>query len=124
MRRLCIAVNKIALVVDLLDTPTADALWQAAPFDATAQIWGDEVYFSTPVSAAREKNARAVVEKGEIMFWPDGDAIAIAWGRTPASRGDEIRLAGPCNLWARTADDVAQLKSVRAGAPIRVERIG
>ncbi len=122
-RRLKITVDGIALTVDMFDTPTADALWQAAPFEARAQTWGDEVYFTTPVSVAREASARDVVARGEIAFWPDGDAIAIGFGPTPISRGDEIRLASPCNLWGRTADDVTRLKTVRAGAKIRVERV-
>jgi uncharacterized protein len=122
-RKLRIIVGDVSVAAELFDTPTADAIWQAAPFEARAMTWGEEVYFATPVSVPREAAARAVVAAGELAFWPDGDAIAIGFGRTPISQGDEIRLASPCNLWGRAADDVRRLKTVRAGAAIRVERI-
>jgi hypothetical protein len=122
LRQLNISIGDVLIRAELLDTPTAAALYQAAPFEAKASTWGEEVYFTTPISQAREPDARAVVEPGELAFWPDGDAIAIGFGRTPISQGNECRLASPCNIWGRALDDVKALKSVRAGAAIRVER--
>jgi hypothetical protein len=122
LRQLKITIGEVVIRAELFETPTADALWQAAPFEARASTWGDEVYFSTPISPAREADARAVVEPGELAFWTDGDAIAIGFGRTPISRGDECRLASPCNIWGRALDDVKALKAVRSGAAIRIER--
>lgn len=122
MRQLKITIGGVPIRAELLDTPTAAALYDAAPFDAVASTWGEEVYFRTPISCAREADARAVVQPGELAFWPDGDAIAIGFGRTPISRDGECRLASPCNIWGKALDDVRLLKSVRAGAAIKVER--
>jgi hypothetical protein len=123
MRKLKLTIGTVVLEAELFDTPTADALHGAAPFQARANTWGDEVYFSTPVDVTQEPGARDVMEPGDLAYWPPGHAIAIGYGRTPASRGDEIRLASPCNVWGRALGDVKQLKAVRAGTEIRVERV-
>ncbi len=120
--RLTIAIGGVTIRVALLDTPTAAALRDAAPFESAASCWGEEVYFTTPVSLPREPDARDVVTPGEIAYWPEGDAIAIAFGPTPISRAGESRLASPCNVWGRALDDVTALAAVSPGAPVRVER--
>jgi len=123
MARIRITVGAVAIEAETLDTPTATAVLAALPIEAQALTWGEEVYFETPVSVAREADARAVVEPGEIAFWVEGDAIAIGYGRTPISQGDEIRLAAPTNIWARSVDDVRALKDASAGDAVRVETI-
>jgi uncharacterized protein len=123
MRRLKMVIGSVEIRAELLDTPTADALFAALPFESTASTWGDEVYFATPVSVSAEPDARTIVEAGELAFWLDGDSIAIGFGPTPISRGSEIRLASPANIWGRALDDVRTLSAVASGAPIWVTAI-
>ena len=116
-----IQISDITLTATLRDTPTAEAVLNALPIESRAQTWGEEVYFSVPVSMELEPDARDVVQAGELAFWIEGSCIAIGFGPTPISQGDEIRLAARTNIWADTTDDVRQLKTVRAGDPIHIE---
>jgi hypothetical protein len=111
------------LTATLDDTPTTQALSKALPLVSTARTWGDEVYFDTGVSVSRETDARQVVEPGTVVFWVDGDALALPFGPTPISRGDECRLASPCNVLGRVDGDPQLLATVRGGDPIRVEPV-
>jgi hypothetical protein len=86
--------------------------------------WGEEVYFDVPVEAPREKDARAVVTPGEVAYWPDGPCIALGYGRTPISQGDETRLASPCNIFGRLTGDPKSLAKVKAGARVKVSLAG
>ena len=121
MTEILITCGTVKIRATCLDTPTAHAVLAQLPIAAVAQTWGDEVYFSTPVSAALEAGATAIVRAGEIAFWTQGQAIAIGFGPTPISEGDEIRLANPCNIFANALDDVTALRSVRDGDPVSVE---
>src|SRR4051794_4392092 len=120
MPRIRFDFGSLILDADLLDTPTAHAIAAALPISASAMTWGEEVYFEVPVSVAREQDARVVMTPGEIAYWPEGRCIAIGFGRTPISQGDETRLAAPCNVFARALGDVRVLATVKAGTAIKL----
>ena len=123
MARIRFDFGSLTLDAELLDTPTAKAVAAALPLTASAMTWGEEVYFEIPVKVAREQDARAVVTPGEVAYWPDGHCIALGFGRTPISRGDECRLASPCNIFGRIDGDVKLLAKVKAGSKITVTAV-
>ena len=120
MARIRFDFGTLTLDAEMLDTPTAKAIAAALPITSSALTWGEEVYFDVPVEVKREGNARAVVVPGEVAYWPEGPAIALGFGRTPISQGNETRLASPCNIFAKALGDVKTLAKVKAGAKISV----
>jgi len=121
--KLRIVAGKVALEAELRDTPTTRALAEALPFEATAQTWGEEVYFTTPVSAKLEPDAKQVVEPGTVCFWTEGDALALPFGRTPISTDERPKLASRCNVLGTLVGDAARLAAIKSGQKIRVEKI-
>ncbi len=111
-----------AFVVELKDTATSRAILDKLPFESKAQTWGDEVYFSTPVSAKLEADARQVVEPGTVCFWTEGDSIALPFGRTPISTDERPKLANACNVLGKILGDPKSLSRVRAGDQVKVEK--
>jgi hypothetical protein len=123
MSRIRFDFATLTLEAELFDTPTAHAVAAALPISSSTLTWGEEVYFEVPVRVAAEKDARAVVTPGEIAYWPQGHCIALGYGRTPISQGNETRLASPCNIFAQAIGDVKVLAKVRAGTPVKVTSV-
>ena len=124
MARIRFDFGKLALDAELLDTPTAKAVLAALPLASSVLTWGEEGNFDVSVEVPREKGARAMVTPGEIAYWPEGPAIAIGFGRTPISQGEETRLASPCNIFGRALSDVKTLAAVKAGTKVTVSAVG
>jgi uncharacterized protein len=112
-----------SVIADLQPGPTVDQLLAALPCESSVNTWGEEVYFTLPVSAGVEPGAKQVVDPGTVCFWVEGSALALPWGRTPVSRGDECRLVCACNVLGRIRGDPAALKSARDGETIRVTAV-
>jgi len=104
-------------------TPTLRCLLRSLPFTSCAHRWGDEVYFEVPFHAEMEGDARQEFDVGEVAFWPDGDALALFFGRTPASRDDRPRAYSKCNPVGSLTGAATMLSRVREGTMVRVVRI-
>lgn len=116
-----ITVGDIELTAVLHDTETARRIWEALPLEATGSLWGDEIYFEIPVEMV-EEDPRAVVDVGDLGYWPPGQAFCLFWGPTPMSEGDEIRPASAVNVFGRIMDD-ARILGGATTTRVRVERV-
>ena len=117
-----IVAGGVSAVATMNDSATAAAIWEALPIEARGNTWGDEIYFSIPVSMP-EQNGKEVVELGDIAYWPPGTAFCIFFGPTPASRGDEIRPASAVNVVGRIEGDPKIFRSVSSGTKVILERV-
>src|SRR6266849_2404314 len=105
-RAIKITAGTVSAQATLNDSKTARAIWDALPIEAKAQTWGDEIYFAIGVDEA-EDSAHAVVELGDLGYWPPGH---------------EIGPASPVNVVGRVTGDARELKRVRSGARVVIER--
>ena len=103
------------------DTSTAEAIYALLSFESNVHTWGNEVYFSVPISnQVLEESAKDVVKVSELAFWVEGNCIAFGFGPTPLSHGDEIRIAARTNIWAHADYDLTKLKNVNSGDTIHI----
>ena len=117
-----IRAGAVEVQAELNDTRTAKALFRTLPIKAKVDTWGDEIYFDVPLSMEIE-DGKQVVEMGDVAYWPDGPSLCLFFGRTPASRGDEIRAASPVTILGRIVGDPKVLRAVRSGTEITVEKV-
>ena len=120
-REIKISAGQIEVKAYLNETDTAKKVWDALPLTASANTWGDEIYFTIPVQAELE-NAQELVSLGDIGYWPPGKAMCLFFGKTPISKGDEIRPASAVNIIGKIEGDTKVLKKVKDGATINIRR--
>lgn len=120
-QQIAITAGPLQVHALLNDTKAAQAVAAALPISAPANTWGDEIYFGIPVDAELEQG-REVVEMGDLGYWPPGRAFCIFFGRTPASRGDEIRPASAVNVIGKVVGDATTLRQVSSGTTITIEK--
>jgi hypothetical protein len=117
-----VKASTIQVQAELNSSRTAEALFNILPVKARVNTWGDEIYFDVPLNMEIEDGTE-VVQMGDVAYWPDGPSLCLFFGRTPASRGDEIRAASPVTIIGRIIGDPKVLKSVKSGAEITVEKV-
>ncbi|PKN24861.1 MAG: hypothetical protein CVU64_21220 [Deltaproteobacteria bacterium HGW-Deltaproteobacteria-21] len=123
MHKIRISAGQVSATAVLKENDTAESLWKALPLEASANTWGDEIYFGIPVHQEEADDATDVVEAGALGYWPPGHAFCIFFGRTPASRGSECRAASAVNVLGKVEGDATVFKKVRSGEKVRIEKI-
>lgn len=122
MKKIKITAGNVSLSAQLRETPTTQAIWDALPIEGSANTWGDEIYFTIPVTVPQEPEARAEVDIGELGYWPVGSAFCIFFGPTPYSTGDQPVAASPVNILGRVIGDATEFKEVTNGTKIIISR--
>lgn len=120
-KTISIRTGSIVVEAELIENKTSKAIWEALPLDSIVNTWGEEIYFSVPVSMGPE-NGQEIVNAGDIAYWPPGKAFCIFFGPTPASRRNEIRSASKVNAFGRLTGDPGILRRVTDGEKISVEK--
>lgn len=117
-----IEVDDLSLRGELNDTPCAQAVAAHLPIETQPSTWGEEFYFDIGLDHPEEEGAAAEVEIGEIGYWPPGSAMAIFFGRTPASTGDTPVAASAVNRIGRIIDDATVLCDHLDARTIRITK--
>ncbi len=120
MGDLRVLVNGVELSAEWAEeSPETRAAVEAAlPIEGEATRWGEELYFRSGIDVPAE-SPRVTVEPGALAYWPQGNAICLFWGPTPASTGDEPRAASPVNVFAHA--DLSGFDPGSGGATLRLE---
>ena len=118
-KKILIRAGAIEAEAELNDTGTAQAIWETLPIKSHVNLWGDEIYFSIPLSLELEAG-QELVNMGELGYWPEGNAFCIFFGPTPVSRGDEIRPASPVTVFGKVIGDATVFKKVAARTEITI----
>ena len=120
MKNIIIESGHVTLQAVLNDSPTSELIYNALPIEGSVNLWGDEIYFSIPVEADLETEAREEVEVGELGYWPTGNAFCIFYGPTPASFGDKPVAASAVNIIGKLTGDYSAVREIRSGSRIKI----
>lgn len=92
---------------------TVDAIIRQLPIEGRSALWKDEVYFEIPIKMGNEKSS-ATVEKGDIAYWPMGNAFCIFWGET--------QPYSPVNIIGKVTKNLELFEKVKSGMKIIIEK--
>jgi len=66
----------------------SNEIWLSLPYKADINMFGGEMYVVCPVSCPLSDKRVTVLEKGDIAYWPEAEALCIFFGPTPYSDED------------------------------------
>lgn len=119
--QILITIGALSLRAELNDSQTAKKFVSLLPLEFTMSRWGDEYYGDCGITSTLSKDARDVLEVGELAVWPTGNALCIFFGPTPASRGKEPRAVSPVNPAGKLIDSPEPLQRLGSSIRVRIE---
>lgn len=128
LQKLTNSMDKIKIVLgnsevkaELFDNETAKEIYNSLPLKGEANLWGEEVYFQTPLNIETDENAREELEIGNLAYWSAGKMFCIFYGTTPVSINQKPRAASKVNVFGKILGNISPLYAVQSNDPVVVE---
>ena len=122
-KRIRITVGPVQVEAELKGTKTAQEIYAALPVEAPINTWGEEFYFKLCGVKDYRESATTQVKVGDVAFWGAGQVMAIFFGRTPMSMGQDPVPADRVNVIGRIVGDATVFRRAIEASTIRVERV-
>jgi len=122
-QRIKISVGGVSLEAELKSTRTANEIYEALPIETSVNMWGEEFYCKVPGVKDYRETATTQVKVGDVAFWGPGAMLAIFFGRTPMSMGEDPVPADRVNVVGRLVGDPKLLRQAMGAATIKIEKV-
>jgi hypothetical protein len=119
--RIKITIGGIQLFADLKPNRTAQAIVDALPISAPVNQWGEEFYCKMPGVKDYRETAKNQVKVGDVAFWGNGEMLAVFFGRTPMSLGEDPVPADRVNVIGKIEGDAKILQQAVGATTMHVE---
>ena len=106
---------------ELDDSDTSIEIWWSLPFSADINMLGSQIYFAMPLDSKVEGDSK-VFEKGDIVYWPDADAVCILFGPTPLSTDEHPVVSYQMKRIGRVIGDCSEMEGSGDRMRITMER--
>jgi hypothetical protein len=111
-KRIRIKINGSECTAVLNESKSAVQFLEKLPTRISMTRWGDEFYGDCGISVETAGDARTEMDVGELALWPQGNALCIFFGPTPASVGNEPRAVSPVNPIGKIEGNTRFLKKL------------
>ena len=122
LKRIIIRIGGVVVEAELKPTRTARGLYEALPVEVKVHQWGEEFYGNVPGVKDYRETATTNVKTGDVAFWGLGGMLAVFFGPTPMSIGDDPVPADRVNVIGRVIGDPKVLQQAAGAATMKVER--
>ena len=122
-QRIKISVGGVSLEAELKSTRTANEIYEALPIETSVNMWGEEFYCKVPGVKDYRETATTQVKVGDVAFWGPGEMLAIFFGRTPMSMGEDPVPADRVNVVGRLVGDPKLLRQAMGATTIKIEKV-
>jgi hypothetical protein len=122
-KRIKISMGGISIEAELKPTRTANGIYDALPVEAAVNQWGEEYYCNIPGVKDHRETATTNVKVGDVAFWGLGSMLAVFFGRTPMSIGEDPVPADRVNVIGRVLGDPLVLRQAAGATMMKVEKV-